>query len=135
MPPDAQKRGPKAACGGATGRRGIIEEHSLSLLDTQAQKLEWWTPELQRALDILADPIYHGLQIQITGQAGCGYHPLTTDPAELKRFAQEVGLDATYSVCSNNGRVSFPVAIGEHTPSTISPPRAARPIKVKKRRA
>ncbi|MCH8853343.1 MAG: hypothetical protein IID41_11940 [Planctomycetes bacterium] len=71
----------------------------------------WWTLEFQRAANILADPIFHGLKIQITGQGGCGHHPPTADPDELERFAKEVGLDASYAVLTASGRPSWPVAL------------------------
>ena len=111
MPGDARKKGPDDAVGGGTpgGDNGYP---NASGLHQQKQSPDFdWSPELQRALDILAAPIYHGLQIQIMGQAGCGHHPPTSDPAELERFAREVGLDASYSIVTGNGRVSWPILI------------------------
>ncbi|MCZ6653040.1 MAG: hypothetical protein O7D91_08430 [Planctomycetota bacterium] len=87
------------------------QEHNTHPPNIQANNHEWWSRELQRALDILSEPRFCGLQIQIMGQAGCGYHPPTSDPDELERFAREVGFDASYSIVTANGRVSWPVLI------------------------
>ncbi|MCH8969663.1 MAG: hypothetical protein IIA66_11170 [Planctomycetes bacterium] len=117
------------------------QQHTPHAPNTQAaNRHEWWSRELQCALDILADPMFHGLKIQIMGQAGCGYHPPTSDPDELERFAREVGLDASYSIVTANGRVSWPILIdlspgnGDcHSPKRASEGRPARRIAVAER--
>ena len=116
MPPDGLKKGPSELGSKRAGTKKIVT-HSLVSHDGYGKtkppsNLDWWSLEFQQAVNILADPIYSGLRIQITGQAGCGYHPPTADPDELERFAREVGFDASYSIVTGNGRVSFPVPLG-----------------------
>ena len=138
---DAQKNGPDAAGGGIPGGETVVNRIIAARRDTGKQlphSFEWWSPELQRALDILAAPIYHGLKIQIMGQAGCGYHVPTSDPAELERFAREVGHDASYSIVTGNGRVTWPILItlspGDgHSQKRTTQGRSARQIPVAER--
>lgn len=111
MPPDARKKCPAAVAATTGTTNSDLQEHSQHPPNIQADNHDWYTLEFQRAVNILADPIYRGLQIQVAGQAGCGHRPPTADPDELERFAREVGLDASYSVLTANGRVSWPVLI------------------------
>lgn len=126
---EARKKCP-ATLAATTGTKNLdSQQHTPHASNIQAaNRHEWWSRELQRALDILAEPMFHGLKIQIMGQAGCGYHPPTSDPDELERFAREVRLDASYSIVSGNGKVSFPVPLGPPTGNGdgYSPKRAAQ---------
>lgn len=140
MLPDRPKKCPDDAAGG--GMLGEVNDYSnASELHRLKQSPNFnWSPELQRGLDILADPIYHGLQIQITGQASCGWHPPTSDPDELERFAREVGYDASYSILTANGRVNWPIPLsppssnGDGNPPTrAAQERVARRIPVSER--
>lgn len=149
---------PRPAADRATGQNAVLKNLRVTLacgqvanplgpnrrLNAQVENhnspqggFDWWTPEFQRAIDIIADSIYHDMKIQIMGQAGCGYHPPTSDPDELERFAREVGLDASYSIVTANGRVSWPVLIdlssnnGDDNPPKRAPQaRLACPIPV-----
>lgn len=141
---DARKNGPPVLGSDRTGTADDQGDCTSCFSNIQApnpnSRLPWWSPELQRALDILAAPIYHGLQIQIMAQAGSGHHPPTSDPAELERFAREVGLDASYSIVTGNGRVMWPILIDlspsngdSNSPERATQGRAARRIAVVKR--
>lgn len=126
MSPDAQEKCPPGLAAREGKKIMDVQERSPRPPNTQAKNChEWWTAELQRALDILAEPRFCDLKIQIVGQCGCGYHPPTADPDKLERFAREVGLDASYSIVSRDGK-SFPVPLGPPMSDDNNPKRAVQ---------
>ena len=115
QPTEAHKKCPSSLAADSGGEKIVTQSIAASCDTGKLQLLqgsfEWWTPVLQRALNILAASVYHGLKIQIMGQADCGHHPPTSDPDELERFARAGGYNASYSLVTGNGQVSMPILI------------------------